>query len=62
MAPVHRGGSVITVVCGECARTQGRTVTAEFTTTDEAQRFIRRHHALADHRAHVEESHDVPVV
>ncbi|AEJ93152.1 hypothetical protein FDG57_gp075 [Mycobacterium phage Mutaforma13] len=53
---------MITVVCGECARTQGRTVTAEFTTTDEAQRFIRRHHALADHRAHVEESHDVPVV
>ncbi|ABD58281.1 hypothetical protein PHATNISS_67 [Mycobacterium phage Phatniss] len=46
---------MITVVCGECARTQGRTVTAEFTCTDDAQRFIRRHHALADHRAHIQE-------
>ncbi|QHB47356.1 hypothetical protein SEA_GANDALPH_71 [Mycobacterium phage Gandalph] len=46
---------MITVACGECARTQGRPVTAEFTTTDDAQHFIRRHHALADHRAHIPE-------
>ncbi|APC43565.1 hypothetical protein I5H93_gp072 [Mycobacterium phage SuperGrey] len=47
---------MITVVCGECARTQGRPVTAElFTTTDDAERFIRRHHAFADHRAHIQE-------
>ncbi|WKW86456.1 hypothetical protein SEA_SHROOMBOI_72 [Mycobacterium phage ShroomBoi] len=46
---------MITVACTECARIQGRTVTAEFTTTDDAQRFIRRHHAFADHRAHIPE-------
>ncbi|QXO12869.1 hypothetical protein SEA_LATRETIUM_69 [Mycobacterium phage Latretium] len=53
---------MITVACAECSRTQGRPVTAEFTTTDDAQHFIRRHHALADHRAHIQEHHDVPVV
>ncbi|ABE67564.1 hypothetical protein PBI_PMC_63 [Mycobacterium phage PMC] len=46
---------MITVVCAECTRTQGSPVTAEFTNTDEARAFIRRHHAFADHRAHVEE-------
>lgn len=46
---------MITVVCGECTRTQGRPVSAEFTSTDEAEAFIRRHHAFADHRAQVEE-------
>ncbi|AFQ97457.1 hypothetical protein DOROTHY_67 [Mycobacterium phage Dorothy] len=46
---------MITVVCGECARTQGRPVSAEFTSTDEAEAFIRRHHAFADHRAHIPE-------
>ncbi|ACF34133.1 hypothetical protein PBI_SISI_64 [Mycobacterium phage SiSi] len=48
-------GPMITVVCAECTRTQGSPVTAEFTNTDEARAFIRRHHAFADHRAHVEE-------
>ncbi|XAL85129.1 hypothetical protein RSPPQCQH_CDS0078 [Mycolicibacterium phage phi1_186001] len=48
-------GPMITVVCGECARTQGRSVSAEFTSTDEAEAFIRRHHAFADHRAHIPE-------
>ncbi|AEL20057.1 hypothetical protein GUMBIE_67 [Mycobacterium phage GUmbie] len=46
---------MITVACAECARTQGRPVSAEFNSTDEAEAFIRRHHALADHRAHIPE-------
>ncbi|AXQ64987.1 hypothetical protein SEA_RENAUD18_81 [Mycobacterium phage Renaud18] len=53
---------MITVACAECTRTQGRPVTAEFTSTDEAEAFIRRHHALADHRAHILEPHVVPAV
>ncbi|ACI12376.1 gp63 [Mycobacterium phage Fruitloop] len=46
---------MITVVCAECSRTQGCPITAEFPTTEQAQAFIRKHHAFADHRAHIPE-------
>ncbi|AKQ06968.1 hypothetical protein SEA_GERALT_61 [Mycobacterium phage Geralt] len=48
-------GPMITVVCAECSRTKGCPITAEFPTTEQAQAFIRRHHAFADHRAHIPE-------
>ncbi|AVO21669.1 hypothetical protein I5I01_gp64 [Mycobacterium phage MooMoo] len=43
------------VSCTVCANILGRPVTSEYHVRDDAEGFVRRHHALVGHRAVINE-------